>query len=69
MPYTAQITRINPACVLLLVDQSKSMSRPFAGTGTQPKAAVVADSVNRMIQNLVLRCARPTECGTISTSA
>jgi hypothetical protein len=58
MPYTAQITRINPACVLLLVDQSKSMSRPFAGTGTQPKAAVVADSVNRMIQNLVLRCAK-----------
>jgi hypothetical protein len=58
MPYTAQINRNNPACILLMVDQSKSMDGPFAGTGTRSKAAVVADAVNRMIQNLVLRCAK-----------
>ena len=34
------------------------MSEPFAGTGTRPKAVAVADAVNRMIQNLVLRCAK-----------
>lgn len=58
MPYTAQISRVNPACILLLVDQSKSMANPFAGAGSQPKAVVVADAVNRMVQNLVLRSAK-----------
>lgn len=58
MPYTAQITRTSPACVLLLVDQSRSMDHPFAGTGTQSKAAAVADAVNRLLQNLILRSAK-----------
>ena len=58
MPYTAQINRTNPACVLLLVDQSRSMDQPLAGTGTRSKAAVVADAVNRLVQNLVLRSAK-----------
>src|SRR5262245_13003437 len=58
MSYTAQISRTNPACVLLLVDQSKSMDQPFAGVGTQPKAAALADAVNRLLQNLVLRSAK-----------
>ncbi|MDB5306969.1 MAG: hypothetical protein JWO38_1171 [Gemmataceae bacterium] len=58
MPYTAQISRVNPACILLLVDQSKSMANPFAGIGTRSKAEVVADAVNRLIQNLVLRSAK-----------
>src|SRR5262249_47039048 len=57
MPYTAQINRANPACVLLLIDQSKSMADRFAGTG-QSKAAVVADAGNRLLQNLVLRSAK-----------
>lgn len=58
MAYTAQISRANPACILLLIDQSKSMAEPFAGTGTQAKAGVVADAVNRLLQNLVLRSAK-----------
>jgi hypothetical protein len=58
MPYTAQISRTNPACVLLMVDQSKSMAEPYGATAAQSKAAVVADSVNRLIQNLVLRSAK-----------
>lgn len=64
MPYTAQISRTNPACVLLLIDQSKSMAEPFAGdilpddvTGPT-KAGHVADAVNRLLQNLVLRSAK-----------
>ena len=58
MPYTAQISRVSPACVLLLIDQSKSMAKPFPGSPGQTKAAAVADAVNRLIQNLVLRSAK-----------
>src|SRR3954462_12834797 len=57
MPYEAQISRTNPACILVLIDQSKSMSEPFIGTD-QSKAVVVADAVNRLLQNLVLRSAK-----------
>lgn len=57
-PYTAQINRANPACLLFLVDQSKSMSDPFIGGIGQTKAAVVADALNRLIQNVVLRSAK-----------
>ena len=59
MPYSAQISRTNPACILLLVDQSESMAKPISGgSPDQSKAAVVADAVNRLLQNLVLRSAK-----------
>jgi hypothetical protein len=59
MPYSAQISRTNPACVLLLIDQSQSMGEPFAGgLADQTKSAAVADAVNRLLQNLVLRSAK-----------
>lgn len=58
MPYTAPINRSNPACVLLLIDQSGSMAEPFLGAPGLTKAAVVADAVNRTLQNLVLRSAK-----------
>jgi hypothetical protein len=58
MPYSAQISRTNPACLLFLIDQSKSMAEPFTGGTGQPKAAVVADAINRLLQNVVLRSAK-----------
>jgi hypothetical protein len=58
MPYNAQISRTNPACILLLIDQSKSMSESFVGLADQTKAGVVADAVNRLLQNIVLRSAK-----------
>jgi len=58
MPYTAQISRTNPACILLLIDQSKSMAEPFVGMEDQSKAMMVADAVNRLLQNLILRSAK-----------
>ena len=42
----------------MLVDQSRSMDKPFAGADTQSKAEVVADAVNRMLQNMILRSAK-----------
>jgi hypothetical protein len=58
MPYSAPISRANPACVLLLIDQSRSMADPFIGIPDQPKSMMVADAVNRLLQNLVLRSAK-----------
>jgi len=58
MPYVAEISRSNPSCFLFMVDQSGSMMKPF---GTQPgkiKAQGVADAINRLLQNLVLKCAK-----------
>ncbi|MGL4424131.1 MAG: VWA domain-containing protein [Gemmataceae bacterium] len=58
MPYSAEISRTQPACVLVLVDQSKSMDEPFAGMAERTKCVGVADAVNRLLQNLVLKCAK-----------
>lgn len=59
MHYTAQISRSNPACFLFLIDQSDSMSESFAeGAAGQSKATAVADAINRLLQNLVLRSAK-----------
>lgn len=58
MPYSAQISRTNPACILLLIDQSHSMQEPFIGQAEQTKAGEVANAVNRLLQNLVLRSAK-----------
>src|SRR5262249_33900155 len=43
---------------LLLIDQSRSMDEPFFGAFGQSKASAVADAVNRLLQNLVLRSAK-----------
>jgi hypothetical protein len=58
MPYAAEITRTNPTCFLFLIDQSSSMLEPFAGKEDKKKAEGVADAINRLLQNLILKCAK-----------
>ncbi len=59
MPYTAEISRTNPSCFLFLIDQSGSMSDPFgAGEVRKKKADGVSDAINRLLQNLVIKCAK-----------
>src|SRR5262245_10548479 len=59
MAFTAEISRANPTCFLFLIDRSKSMNAPLAGgAGNKKKANVLADSINRLLQALVLRCAK-----------
>lgn len=59
MPYTAEISRGNPSCFVFLIDQSGSMGDAFgAGEGNQKKADGVADAINRLLQNLVIKCAK-----------
>jgi hypothetical protein len=58
MSYSAEISRTNPTCFLFLVDQSSSMLEPFGGQPDKRKADGVADAINRLLQNLVLKCAK-----------
>jgi len=62
VPYTAEISRSNPACLVFLVDQSGSMKDPF-GSGEVPlrKADFLADVVNRTLHDLVIRCTKAEE--------
>jgi hypothetical protein len=58
MPYAAEIRRTNPTCFLFLVDQSASMLEPFGGNQDKNKAQGVADAINRLLQNLAIKCAK-----------
>lgn len=58
MPYSAEISRVNPSCFLFLIDQSGSMSDPFGGQSGKQKAEGVSDAINRLLQNLVIKCAK-----------
>ena len=59
MPYTAEISRTNPSCLLFLIDRSGSMDDPFgAGESSRKKADGVADAINRLLQNLVIKCTK-----------
>ncbi len=55
--YSAEISRQNPGCLIFLIDQSGSMARRIAGGELQKKQAV-ADAINRLLYNTVLRCAK-----------
>src|SRR5271155_4405313 len=57
-PYSAEIRRTNPTCFLFLVDQSSSMLEPFGGSEEKNKAQGVADAINRLLQNLAIKCAK-----------
>jgi hypothetical protein len=58
MAYTAELSRNNPTCLIFLIDQSSSMAEPFGAQPEKPKADGVADGINRLLQNLVLKCAK-----------
>jgi hypothetical protein len=58
MPYSTEINRTNPTCFIFLVDQSSSMLEPFAGQADKQKSEGVADAINRLLQNLILKCAK-----------
>lgn len=57
MAYSAEISRNNPSCFLFVIDQSGSMADVFSGIN-KPKADVVADAINNLLQQLVIKCAK-----------
>ena len=59
MPYTAEITRTNPTCVLFMIDQSRSMGDEISAVdGTAAKSTGVAGTINRWLQELSIKCAK-----------
>lgn len=58
VPYTAEISRTNPSCFLFLIDQSGSMKDSFGADSGKRKCDGVADAINRLLQNLVIKCAK-----------
>ncbi|MBZ0189126.1 MAG: VWA domain-containing protein [Candidatus Obscuribacterales bacterium] len=59
MPYNAEISRLNPSCILFLLDQSHSMNEEFiTSDGKRTKAQGVADVINRSLQTLVAKCTK-----------
>jgi len=58
MPYSAEISRTNPSCILFLIDQSYSMNDPFGGGESGAKKNAVADVINKLLQNFVIKCAK-----------
>ena len=58
MPYSAEINRAKPTAFCFLIDQSGSMDDPWGLDTQKRKCDAVADAVNRLIANLVLRCAK-----------
>ncbi len=59
--YSAQITRAHPTCLILLVDQSRSMADALPGDAGIRKADFVADVVNHTLHDLVIRCTKTEE--------
>lgn len=57
MAYTAEISRNNPSCFIFLIDQSGSMADNFTSIN-KPKSDAVADAVNNLLQQLVIKCAK-----------
>lgn len=58
MAYSAEISRANPSCFIFLIDQSGSMVEPIAGSDGKRKCDSVADAINRLLHNLIIKCAR-----------
>ena len=58
MSSPVEISRTNPTCLVFLIDQSHSMDRTVGGQAGKKKAEGVADALNRLLQNLVLKCAK-----------
>jgi hypothetical protein len=58
MAYTAEISRVHPSCLLFLIDQSASMSDPVGGESGRSKAERLADAINRLLYELIIRCTK-----------
>ena len=58
MPYTADISRANPACIMFLIDQSGSMTEALAGQQGQRKMDQAAAAINRVIDTISQRCSQ-----------
>jgi hypothetical protein len=60
LPYQKSVDRASPGCIIFLIDQSFSMTDPFAGS-QKSKCEVVATAINRFIGELITTCEKGEE--------
>jgi hypothetical protein len=60
-PYSQEISRRYPALVIFLLDQSLSMQDACSGADGESKSAVLADAINRILHELVVRSKKGEE--------
>ena len=59
MSYNAEISRLNPTLIVILLDQSRSMGERFgSGETTRSKAQGVSDALNRLLQELAIKASK-----------
>ncbi len=63
MSYNAEISRRQPGCIFFLIDQSTSMNLPFGGSDAASRAQCLTDAINRLLQELVVRCTKSQDEG------
>ena len=61
MPYTADISRANPACLLFVLDQSGSMTEALAGQPGQTKQEQSEQAISGILNAVALRCSQGME--------
>ncbi len=61
MPYSADISRANPACFLFLIDQSGSMEQALSGQPGQRKMDQAAVALNGILNAVSQRCSQGME--------
>lgn len=63
MAYEQEISRQHPACIMFLVDQSGSMMEPLGGDETVSKCHGVADAINKILLELILKSVKSHDEG------
>lgn len=58
--YDKNVDRAHPGCILFLIDQSFSMTDPFAGS-PRSKCEAVATAINRFVGELITTCEKGEE--------
>lgn len=58
MPFQAEISTGNPSCFIFLIDRSMSMGECIGEEGEETKAEALAGAINKLLQNLVLKCTK-----------
>ena len=61
MPYTADISRANPVCLLFVLDQSGSMTEALAGQPGQTKQEQSEQAISGILNAVALRCSQGME--------
>lgn len=63
MAYERQVDRDHPSCIVVMLDQSDSMRDPLGGDPSLSKQSVVAEILNGLLYELILRCVKSPQEG------